>query len=191
MSMSGSDPSRPGESSGPLPPPPTQSSRPQVSIPIQQAPTPSGNIGQTPILQPSQPLPQPPIQHPAVSLGYSRATTSCEPSEFSTPTGDDDSLQLLPEVAATGRPVGSRRPFQRRRRSRACDACRARKTKVKDNHSLRKLRLMGPVRYTGFRAMLGMRSSELGLQVQRKRRRSEKSWASSVRPSPPLRVYGM
>ncbi|KAI5805961.1 fungal-specific transcription factor domain-containing protein [Geopyxis carbonaria] len=40
-----------------------------------------------------------------------------------------DSLTLLPEVAATGRPAGSRRPFQRRRRSRACDACRARKTK--------------------------------------------------------------
>lgn len=44
---------------------------------------------------------------------------------------DEDSLTLLPEVQATGRPVGSKRPFQRRRRSRACDACRARKTKVR------------------------------------------------------------
>jgi hypothetical protein len=41
-----------------------------------------------------------------------------------------DALVLLPEVQQTGRPAGSRRPFQRRRRSRACDACRARKTKV-------------------------------------------------------------
>lgn len=44
---------------------------------------------------------------------------------------EDDSLTLLPEVQATGRPIGSKRPFQRRRRSRACDACRARKTKVR------------------------------------------------------------
>ena len=43
-----------------------------------------------------------------------------------------DSLILLPEVAKTGRPAGSKRPFQRRRRSRACDACRARKTKVRE-----------------------------------------------------------
>lgn len=50
-------------------------------------------------------------------------------STLPSPEGDD-ALTLLPEVQATGRPVGSRRPFQRRRRSRACDACRARKTKV-------------------------------------------------------------
>jgi len=43
---------------------------------------------------------------------------------------NSDALILLPEVARAGKPVGSRRPFQRRRRSRACDACRARKTKV-------------------------------------------------------------
>ncbi|KAL7273596.1 hypothetical protein RUND412_003535 [Rhizina undulata] len=42
---------------------------------------------------------------------------------------DDDGLELLPEVQATGRSAGSRRPFQRRRRTRACDACRSRKTK--------------------------------------------------------------
>lgn len=44
---------------------------------------------------------------------------------------EGDALTLLPEVQATGRPVGTKRPFQRRRRSRACDACRARKTKVR------------------------------------------------------------
>lgn len=51
-------------------------------------------------------------------------------STLPSPEGDD-ALTLLPEVQATGRPAGSRRPFQRRRRSRACDACRARKTKVR------------------------------------------------------------
>lgn len=51
-------------------------------------------------------------------------------SALPSPEGDD-ALTLLPEVQATGRPVGSKRPFQRRRRSRACDACRARKTKVR------------------------------------------------------------
>lgn len=46
------------------------------------------------------------------------------------PSSAEDGLVLLPEVQAKGRPAGSKRPFQRRRRSRACDACRARKTKV-------------------------------------------------------------
>jgi len=50
--------------------------------------------------------------------------------ESSQPPADTDALVLLPEVAQSGKPAGSRRPFRRRRRSRACDACRARKTKV-------------------------------------------------------------
>ena len=59
------------------------------------------------------------------------------PPELAAPIKSDtiaghDALTLLPEVQATGRPAGSRRPFQRRRRSRACDACRARKTKVRN-----------------------------------------------------------
>ncbi|KAF8253391.1 hypothetical protein K440DRAFT_625450 [Wilcoxina mikolae CBS 423.85] len=55
--------------------------------------------------------------------------TRTTPKRALSPGGADSSLVLLPKVAATGRPAGSRRPFQRRRRSRACDACRARKTK--------------------------------------------------------------
>ncbi|PUU81746.1 hypothetical protein B9Z19DRAFT_574158 [Tuber borchii] len=53
---------------------------------------------------------------------------AAEPIKSDTIVGHD-ALTLLPEVQATGRPAGSRRPFQRRRRSRACDACRTRKTK--------------------------------------------------------------
>ncbi|TGZ78819.1 hypothetical protein EX30DRAFT_397506 [Ascodesmis nigricans] len=125
FSMSGSDLSQ-----GQQPPPPTQPpvAPTHLQVHLEQAPPPPGGMAQTPILQPPLSLPQPAIQPPAQLPVYSRATTSCEPSEFSTPTGDE-ALQLLPEVAATGRPAGTRRPFQRRRRSRACDACRARKTK--------------------------------------------------------------
>jgi hypothetical protein len=64
------------------------------------------------------------IAAPDVAVASGSASSSAVASE----------LALLPEVEATGRPAGSKRPFQRRRRSRACDACRARKTKVNCIH---------------------------------------------------------
>lgn len=91
---------------------------------------------ETPPPPPPQALPAPGCSEPG--SGASQGTgvaqdADREEMDISTrpsPEGDD-ALTLLPEVQATGRPVGSRRPFQRRRRSRACDACRARKTKVR------------------------------------------------------------
>lgn len=84
---------------------------------------------------PTQALPGP--DHSEPGSGASQGTGVVQSADrgemdistLPSPEGDD-ALTLLPEVQATGRPVGSRRPFQRRRRSRACDACRARKTKV-------------------------------------------------------------
>lgn len=118
------------------PPPPPQGGLASTIPPLGHPGIPSGHPFPQQQLLPDQiPLAPQPLAPGPPSLGYSRSSSTCEPSEFSTPAaagaaGGDEALILLPEVAATGRPAGSRRPFQRRRRSRACDACRARKTKV-------------------------------------------------------------
>jgi hypothetical protein len=84
----------------------------------------SGARGQfRPLIPPSNPNP---LEIPSSDLAGAVPPSPSKP--LSPPPSD--TLVLLPEVVATGRPTGTKRPFQRRRRSRACDACRARKTKV-------------------------------------------------------------
>lgn len=108
---------------------------PMMMNPGLQQPPPMSHIGSR-----SAPLPpgQPPLQStlpPMPTIAFNALPPL--PSQIKTPernrspieTGDS-ALTLLPEEQrAIGH--GARRPFQPRRRSRACDACRTRKTKVR------------------------------------------------------------